>query len=317
MGTGGIAREHAGALAQIDGTEIVGVTDAVASAAEDFSSKHGGKVYANVNELLADLKPDCLYITSPNFARGEGERAALKHGIPFFIEKPMGNDTGMLNEVASEVTKSGLMTCAAYMNRYREGVNKVKAMIEKEPAILGYGGWWGGSPGNHPWWTDKSKSGGQMHEQCTHTVDLCRYFFGEPVEVYSAGVTGFNKGIPNYSMEDASTMVVRFANGGVVNLMSSCSSNAGGGIFLNIHGLNHNYKFSEWRHDVVIKGKDEEPVEISAEPDIFVIEDTAFITAVRTGNKATIRSDYADGVKSALITIGANKSIETGKPVAL
>jgi|TARA_B100000809_G_C15113670_1_gene521579 predicted dehydrogenase len=40
----------------------------------------------------------------------------------------------------------------------------------------------GGMPDG--WWREKAKSGGQVHEQATHGIDLARYLFGEAKTVY-------------------------------------------------------------------------------------------------------------------------------------
>jgi hypothetical protein len=99
--------------------------------------------------------------------------------------------------------------------------------------------------------------------------------------------------------------------------MASCSSNAGGKIFLDLHSLEHNFHFTDWNHNVVIKAKDRDPEEIKGEEGIFTVEDQAFVNAVRTGDRSGILSPYPDGVKSALLSIASNKSLETGRPVSL
>lgn len=317
VGAGGIAKAHADALSRVENAHIVAVTDANPEAATALAEPLSATVYSSAVEMVADAGIDALFILLPPFAHGEAEGAALSAGIPFFIEKPVGLDMGRLAEIAAEVERKDLMTSAAYMNRYREPVNRVREVFQSDPAILGFGGWWGGSPGDHPWWTDKSKSGGQFHEQVTHTVDLARYLFGEAVEVYAAAANGFNRDIAGYTMDDAATVAIRFSGGGIANLMSSATSNAGGRVFLDVHSLNHNARFTDWDHSVVLTGKDEEPVEIKGEEDIFAIEDRAFVEAVRSGDRSGLKSTYGDAVKTAAISIAANRSIETGKPVAL
>ena len=317
IGAGGVARAHAEGLARIAGAPMVGVTDVHAPAAKEMAAKYGATVYASVAELIKECTPDALFIFTPPFARGEAERTALAAKIPFFIEKPLALDKGLMAEISAEVQKQNLLTSTGYMTRYRKSVQRAREIVKEDPAILGFGGWWGGSPGNHPWWTDMSKSGGQFHEQATHTVDLARYLFGEAVEVYAAGAHGFNKGIPNYTMDDAVTVVIKFAGGGIANLMASCTSNAGGGIILDVQCLNHNIKFKEWAHHVMIESKDGTSEGIKGENNIFEIEDAAFIEAVRTGDRSGIKSDYTDGMKSALVSLAANESVKSGKPVSL
>jgi len=317
IGTGGIARAHVDAISKVTGAEIVAVTDKDAKAAAAMAEKTGAKVFPSASSLANDAGVDALFIFLPPFAHGDAERAALSANLPFFCEKPIGLDAGFLNEIAAEVENLGLLTSVGYMTRYRKSVQRVREILKDEPAIMAFGGWWGGSPGNHPWWTNKKKSGGQFHEQATHTVDLARYLLGEAVEVYAMAANGFNKGIPGYSMDDAVTVSIRFAGGGVANLMASCSSNAGGSLFMDVHSLNHNVHFTDWNHDVVIEAKGGEPEEIKGEEGIFTIEDQAFVDAVRTGDRSGIKSSYADGAKSALVSLASNKSLKTGKPVKL
>lgn len=317
IGAGGIAHSHAEGLARIEGAPLVGVTDVHAPAAQKLADKYGAKVYASAAELIKECSPDALFIFTPPFARGEAEHAALAAKVPFFIEKPLALDKELMAEIAAEIAKLNLITSTGYMTRYRKSVARAKAVVAEDPAILGFGGWWGGTPGDHPWWTDMAKSGGQFHEQATHTVDLARYLFGEAVEVFAAAATGFNKGIPHYTMHDALTVIIKFAGGGIANLMSSCSSNAGGGIILDISCMNHNIKFKDWEHTVLIESRDGTSEGIKGERNIFEVEDRVFIEAVRSGDRSGIKSDYADGMKSALVSLAANESARTGKPVSL
>ncbi len=317
IGAGGIARAHVDAMAAVPDAKIVGITDADPSAAQALAAKVGAEAFDTAENLAQNAGVDALFLFVPPFAHGEPEQVALRHRIPFFVEKPIGLDVGLMDEIAKEVASQRLMTSVGYMTRYRSSVQRVRELLGQEPPILAYGGWWGGTPGNHPWWTDKKKSGGQFHEQVTHTVDLARYFFGEPVEVYAAAANGFNKRVETYSMDDAVTVAIRFRQGGVANLMASVSSNAGGDLFLKVHSLNRNIHFTGWEHTVSIKTKGGEDEEIAGEPNIFAIEDAAFLKAVSTGDRDLIRSDYADGVKSAALSLAANRSLETGKPVEL
>ncbi|MGC8631783.1 MAG: Gfo/Idh/MocA family protein, partial [Thermoprotei archaeon] len=56
-------------------------------------------------------------------------------------------------------------------------------------------------------------------------------------------------------------------------------------------------------------------VTINGEPDIFKLEDRAFIDAVKSGDRSIIKSNYADALKTAAVTIAALNSLETGQPV--
>ena len=187
------------------------------------------------------------------------------------------------------------------------------------------GGWIGKSPPREPtapiltWWVRKERSGGQFHEQVTHTVDLARFLCGEITEVYAFGAKGFNKDVPPYyNIEDASVVNLRFANGAVGTLWASCSSNAGGGgVTLSIYSLQTTALFTGWEHSLRLLRVGSEPVEVKGEPNIFQIEDEAFVEAVRNNDPSRILCPYSEGLKTLEVTLAANHSMETGKPVKI
>src|SRR5262249_36713213 len=188
------------------------------------------------------------YIILPPFAHGPAERAAIERGVPFFVEKPVGNDLGVCREIAQEVERRGLLTAVGYMTRYRKSVQAARGILKEDPAVAAHGGWIGRAPKMtapiHHWCVVKEKSGGQLVEQTTHTVDLVRYLMGEVAEVYAAAARGFVTGIPGYTNDDASILTLRFASGAVAALYSACCSNVGGGgVSLNIYARDHTILF--------------------------------------------------------------------------
>ncbi len=283
------------------------------------------KTFTDGVQMINEVGPDVVYIMIPPFAHGPMEKACIEKKIPFFTEKPMALDMGFVRKLAAEVEDAGLLTCVGYMNRYRKGVQKARELFAKDPAALVMGGWIGGSPNPQPtdtgggsWWGVMAKSGGQAVEQCTHTFDLVRYICGEAVEVFAHAATGFNVGLYNYDVHDASLVNIKLKTGGIVNLHSACMANAGGGnVILNIFGHDTTAMFTGWEHSVKIMQVGKDPVEIPGEGDVFVLEDTAFLNAVRTGDGSGIQCQYADGLKSLELGLAANESMATGKPVAI
>jgi predicted dehydrogenase len=322
IGVGGIAKFHLDDLAKMDDVEIAAFTDIVRERAEASAREFGGQVFDAPEQMCADAGLHAVYILLPPFAHGRAERAALAARIPFFVEKPLGLDLGVPREIAAEVEHVGLMTCVGYMNRYRASVNAARHVLTNDPPSLAHGGWVSGSPkpstdGIAHWWIQKDKSGGQFLEQVTHSVDMLRYLCGEADEVFAYAARGFNKGSPGYTIEDASVVNIKLRSGGVANLMACTASNADGGIWLDLFAGQSACRFTGWEHSVTIKQADQEPRHIQGEPDIFAIEDRAFLTAIRTGDRSYIRSDYPDALKTLAISVAANESMATGKPVAI
>ncbi len=339
IGSGGMADAHLKGLAteQFDDIQIAAFCDVVLERAQaqcEKYSTHSPTAYSTPQQMIADAGLDACYILLPPFAHGDAERACVEGDVPFLVEKPIGNDLGLQRELRDEILKKNLMTAVGYMNRYQPSVQKAKAAFSDDEPIIAYGGWLGGPPlvreGGPTsligqWWADKTKSGGQLVEQVTHTVDLVRYFLGDAIEVFAHNTTAFNKKLPNlspiYTIDDASVVSVKFAGGAIANIMSSCATPVGGGISLDILGAKTAVKFSGWGHDAKIATQDAEgkvdAEAVSSVSEIFPIEDRTFLDAVRSGDRSKIMTDYADAFKTSQITLGANESMVTGKPVAI
>jgi myo-inositol 2-dehydrogenase / D-chiro-inositol 1-dehydrogenase len=324
IGCGGVAQNHFTGLAGFDDVELAAFCDLDRDRVELTAAKFGGRAYTSHEAMLGEQELDGLYIILPPFAHGPAELAAVERGIPFFVEKPVGNDPGVLREIAAAVRQAGLLTSVGYMTRYRQSVQEAKRLLAEDPAVMAYGGWIGGAPKMsapiHSWWVVKEKSGGQLVEQTTHTVDLARYLLGEAAEVWAAAARGFVRGVPTYTNDDASLCTVKFRGGAIATFYSACCADAPGdskGVHFNVYSRGHTLEFSGWDQSVKMHNAEGWSREIKGEPDIFKKEDRVFVDALKAGDRSGILCDYADGYETARLTLAANESMESGKPVTL
>lgn len=321
VGSGGMAEAHSKALSTVPGVEILGYCDVKLKNARARAEKYGGQAFNCAEEMLDKVEPDAVYVCLPPFAHGV-ELELVRRGIPFFIEKPIGIDMSLTRRIVSAVKRKNLITSVGYMNRYRKSVQTAKKLFAKDTPILVLGGWIGATPiakgeGIWTWWVQKDKSGGQFLEQVTHTVDLARFICGEAVEVHAYSAKGLNTLTPKfYTIDDATVVNIKFKSGAVANLWACCSANAGGGrVSLSIYATKTTALFTGWDHSATILRHKKKTLEISGESEVFPIEDRAFLRAVRTGNPDSILCTYEDGAKTLAITVAANESMKTGKPV--
>jgi predicted dehydrogenase len=219
------------------------------------------------------------------------------------------------------VDKYGLLTGVGYMNRYRRSTQRVRSLLQKQPPVLMHGGWVGGGPqayeGIWKWWVQKDKSGGQFLEQTTHTIDLARYLFGDVASVYAIAVRDRKERPDFFTIEDASMVQLAFVNGAAANLYSSCCTALGGGVRLTAWGTEMRAEFTGWEHSVDIYLPGDEKTTIPGEPNIFGLEDRAFINSIKAGRNVGLLATYKDGLKATEIACAANESMVTGKVVHL
>jgi len=325
VGCGGIAEAHMKGLAKNQDVELVGFCDINLSRAEEMARKYGSgaEFFDKAKAMLDAVELDALYFCLPPFAHG-AELEAVKRGIPFFVEKPINLYMEQAKRIASAVKKKKLLTSVGYMNRYRKGVQMIRDLAKRDQPILLLGGWIGQTPaaksgGILSWWIRKEKSGGQFHEQVTHTVDLARFICGEVVEVHAFSAMGLNKATPEgYNIEDASVVNLKFENGAVANLWASCSANGGGGgVSLSVYARGTTALFTGWEHSLRLMREGAEPEEIKGEENIFEVEDNAFIQAIRNNDPSRVLCQYEDGLRTLEVTLAANQSMTTKKPVKL
>jgi myo-inositol 2-dehydrogenase/D-chiro-inositol 1-dehydrogenase len=81
--------------------------------------------------------------------------------------------------------------------------------------------------------------------------------------------------------------------------------------------MNTSVKFSGWGHDATILRKGQDAETHKAAGEIFPIEDRAFLDAVQTGDHSKVLAPYVDSFKIAQLTIAANQSAASGKPVEI
>ena len=90
IGCGRVARYHAQALTEIEGSELVAVCDIVPERADDFSRRYGGDVYYDYRELLERDDVDVVCIATPSGDHPAIGIDAARAGKHVVVEKPIG-----------------------------------------------------------------------------------------------------------------------------------------------------------------------------------------------------------------------------------
>jgi len=159
-------------------------------------------------------------------------------------------------------------------------------------------------------------------EQCTHMVDLARYLAGPIEEVAAFATRGFVTEHPDYSVDDAAVVNVRFKSGAIGNFTTGCFIRPGHasalGIGLTLQARSVQCSLKGWNVDLEISRKEAEVERIaSPEADIFAVENAAFFQAIKTKDRSLIRSSYDDAIETLKVGLAASRSVREKRPVAL
>jgi predicted dehydrogenase len=314
VGTGGIANTHFDALSQLPEAQPVAFCDIDSERAERAAARFGGRAYTDWRTMLDAESLDALYICLPPHGHDGVEIAAAERGIHLFVEKPVARDLDYARRVEKAIQRAGVMSMVGYHFRYYGAIERAKERLHGLPVLMVKGAWDGGMPGV-PWWRQHALSGGQLVEQTTHIFDLARYLVGEIVEVFTFSQN--NPALlhhPNGDVNVADVVCLKFENGAVGVITDTNGLHAPGEVGLKVYTPERIVEVS-WGRMVETEANRKE--EYFSRDNPYLRESEAFLTAIRTGDRSLIRSDYSDGVRTLAVTLAADEAGRMGAVVTV
>jgi predicted dehydrogenase len=316
VGAGGMNSAHMQDVASMGGAKIVAICDVDVERAKQRAAQYEAAAYKDYHDMYDQHELDAVYSTVPPFAHGDQEVLAAKKGAALFVEKPVALTMKKANQVAKAIADAGVVSTAGFQDRYLSNIAKLKEMLPslKPGLVMGY--WMGGMPGVH-WWRVRAESGGQACEQTIHIFDMARYLFGEVESVHAVASQGLMAHIPDYDVDDASAVNLKFKSGLCGTIFSACFLQGNDRAGLEFWTPTVHVFYAE-RGTITINevgAKKPKLLEVKNNPLMDI--DKAFITAVKKGDQSLLKSSYADAAKSLEVVLAANKSLETGKVVTL
>ena len=312
IGCGGNANGHMNQLAGIEGASVVAVCDVQAERAQSAAEKHDADPYTAHQALLERDDLDAVYLSLPVFVHGQPEFDVIERGLPFFVEKPVAISMEIAREVEAAVADAGLITCVGYQLRYLGSTKITQQLLRERTINMIVGKYWCSTGHGDPnaWLRQMNKSGGQLVEQATHTIDMMRYMGGEVETVYAMQANRFLK---ETNCPDANSVALQFASGAVGSLTATWAY-AGDWSNANILDLLYEGELLNWNPSRVLVQEDGEWVD-KTEPSPTI--DEVFVDAVRRGDGSSILSPYSDAVQTLAISLAANQSAQENRPIAI
>lgn len=311
IGCGGNASGHMNQLAGIEGARVVAVCDVQAERAQSAAEKHNADPYAAHQALLERDDLDAVYLSLPVFVHGQPELDVIARGLPFFVEKPVAITMEIAREIEAAVTKAGLITCVGYQLRYLGSTQIARGILQEGSLNMMVGKYWCGTGHGDPgtWLRQMNKSGGQLVEQATHTVDTMRYMGGEVETVYAMQANRFLK---ETDCPDANSVTLQFASGAIGALTATWAYDPSDWSQANILDVFHEAKMFNWNPSRVSVREGGEWID-KTKPSPTI--DEVFVEAVRSGDASSVLSPYSDAVKTLAISLAANRSAQENRPI--
>lgn len=230
IGCGSIAKHrHIPEYAQLSEVEFVAFCDPVIERAEHYANEHGGKAYADYEELLKQEKVDIVSVCTPNYLHAPVSIAAANAGAHVLVEKPMASteEEGLAMIEAAKRNQVSLMV--GHNQRFMPPHVKAKEILQS--GVLGKVLTFRtsfGHPGPEAWSIDGLESWffrkdeaimGAMGDLGVHKADLIRWLLDDEVAEIASFVSTLHK--EDTDVDDNSNCILRMESGAVGSLVAS------------------------------------------------------------------------------------------------
>jgi myo-inositol 2-dehydrogenase / D-chiro-inositol 1-dehydrogenase len=310
IGCGGIAQGHLRELHANPHAQVTAVCDVNPQAAQRAAERVEAEPYTDYRAMLQRDDLNAAYLCLPPFAHGEVDLAVIERGLPFLVQKPVALDMATGRKIAAAARQKGLITCVGYQLRYSGSADAARELLAGRTVGLANGTYWCGSGrSTGHWLVQRAKSGGQLVEQATHTLDMLRYLIGEVQTVYALQDRRI---LTDTDCPDVNALALRFTSGAVGTFTATWALDGSDWQQANICEITFDDSRLHWTAGRLTVTRGSAPRE-EQRPDGSI--DAAFVDAVRLNDPSLIRSNYDDALRTLAVTLAADESARTGLPV--
>lgn len=315
IGAGSNGAAHMRRVAALEGITVVGIADPVLERAEALASEVGGKAYRDHRQMLDEMKPDAVWISSPGWLHAEHAVDCATAGAHIMCEKPMALTLEDCDRMIAAARANKVKLSIGQSTRYSAPLLELKRLLESGRCGDLVTAWslrmayHQVRPGSE-WRLDGEKSGGIVMEWEVHEIDFVRSLGGRVSQVYARTA---------YSREDAPTFldhfsaILTFEKGGYANLEASqsCPVGLSGRGFVGTKGAAEAYGAAAIRFRTL----EMEQIETVTVPPCPWNVDTDFVRAIQEDAPAPIPGE--EGRANVEIGLAIVRSGETGEAISL
>ncbi len=129
IGVGAMGQHHARVYHEMDGVELIGVSDVDRLRAEGIAAMHGARAFTDYRELLScDL--DAVSVAVPTTLHKTVAMDVINEGVHLLVEKPIASTVEDADEMLSAAEGAGVRLMVGHIERYNPAVTKLKEVID-------------------------------------------------------------------------------------------------------------------------------------------------------------------------------------------
>lgn len=323
IGCGKIAQvRHIPELASNPNAKIVAYYNPTTARAQQMAELYGGKVYEDLDALLADPEIDAVVMSLANQAHAEVTIKALKAGKAVLCEKPMATTIEECEAMAAAAEECGLPLMIAQNQRLTKAHMHARKLIEAGEigrvltfrTTFGHSGPenWSINPGKGTWFFNKEKASlGAMADLGIHKTDLIQFLLDQNVVNVKATITVLDKtdaeGNP-ISVDDNAICIFTMSGGAIGTMTASWTyygQEDNSTVLYGSEGIMKIYDRPEYAIEIIKPGQesqklDIEPIQTNDNQTASGMTDLFVDILENTDKKALAENDFFLSGKSLL-----------------
>jgi predicted dehydrogenase len=217
IGAGIVAEMHGRGLAATPGARLVGVYDPNIPQAKNITKKFGGRIYKNLDDVLADKSVEAVHVLTPTNQHVPVALKAMQSGKHVLVEKPVAMAIRDIHRLQTAAQKYQRVCMPAHNYIYVPSLQRAKRLVA-EKKLGQIAALWILYNIYH---TDKIAAqcgSGVLRAICIHHAYSLLYLLGRPTRV-SATLT--NTAHPKIKFQDQAAITCELPKGILAHLWCS------------------------------------------------------------------------------------------------
>lgn len=128
IGVGHLGQHHARILAEIEGANLVGISDVNEEAGKAAAEKYGVKYFKDYHDLANEV--EAVTVVVPTFLHHDVAKFFLERNIHTFIEKPITKTLQEANDLVAIASEKQLTLQVGHVERFNAAIVKLQSLIE-------------------------------------------------------------------------------------------------------------------------------------------------------------------------------------------
>jgi myo-inositol 2-dehydrogenase / D-chiro-inositol 1-dehydrogenase len=317
VGAGWIAQQHRRVLDTVADARLAAVCDIDLERAGVLAAGTGARAYSDWRDLLDREDLGALFVCTPPRSHRDPAVAALSHGLPVYLEKPIARTLEDAADIVAAAGDSGTVCAVGYQWHALDLLGELPGLLAGQQVGLLVGTNIGPTQ-SRPWFTDMRAGGGNLLERGSHHMDLARVVAGEVAAVQAAASRiRLARGAGEAGdIDDALTIMLELASGALATVIVAWTRPGQPGTYgMDIIASEATLRLA-LDPDFTLSGVNRgQPVTRRAATHPFEGSVRRFLNAVRDRDPGAVACTPADAATTLAVAAAAERALQASRAI--